>query len=179
MAYWASNLITGKTTAAALTTPPSFPWPPVTVASAGTVVQVRASIGFASGTNPAANDVIEMAIVPAGCLVVDWTVYNDDFGDASLETKMGFMSGSPGDITRAITTVGEEIWAATGDTLEAAAVSTMYGSAAMAKAWQQLTPSTANRSIGVGWVAAAGTATSGSIRYLILDLSYRYAPYGV
>jgi hypothetical protein len=31
----------------------------------------------------------------------------------------------------------------------------------------------------VGWVAAAGTATSGSIRYLILDLSYRYAPYGV
>jgi len=178
MAYWASDLFTGTSVAAAVTAI-TYHKPPTSVAQAGQIAHTRAVIGFASGVNPATNDLIEMAVLPAGHVLVDWALYNDDFGSAELENRVGFMTGTPGDATRLIATVGGELLATGSDVFEAAALTTPRSAAADFKAFATTaalaTPAAVDRSIGVAWETAATTPTSGSIRYLILDIWYKAA----
>lgn len=184
MAYWASDVLTGTTVAAAITAPMASRKEISHPVHAG-IGHVRGTIGFASGTNPAANDVIEMVVTPPGCVPIDFVIYNDDFGSNELSWKAGVMTGAVGDYTRAISTVGEELLAS-GAIVARAAESVRHGitgttriTAASVKAFMSLTAATTERSIGIGWVAAAATPTSGSIRTIIMDVWYRQQSTGL
>lgn len=171
MAYWASDIICGTATAAAVTEI-TYGRPPTSSAQAGQVVHERAVINFASGTNPATNDVIEMAILPARHRLVDFALYADDLGSAELVVRMGIMTGTPRDPTRLIATVGAELLPTASTVLQAAALT--KPTAATFEAFAAATVSaTADRSIGIGWETQATTPTSGSTRNVILDLWYK------
>lgn len=185
MAYWASDIFTGTTVAAAITAPMSNTIKRISAPIHAGIGHMRGTIGFASGTNPVANDVIEMAFIPPGCVPIDFAIYADDFGSDELDIKAGVMTGAVGDRTRAISTVGQELLP-TGSILLRTAGAVRHGvtgttliTAASVKAFNSLTYADAPRSIGIGWVTAAATPTSGSIRTLILDLWYRQQATGL
>lgn len=179
MAYYASSLITGSTTAVAKTTAIPLLQPYPSVMSAGEVSSVIGSISFASGTNPVANDVVELCILPAGCVVVDWYMLNDDFdtsGSPTITIKGGLISGTPGDATRDYTKVGAELWAAGTTLLQGAAFTRMNTTTAAQMVWR-LAPSESDRSLGFTFDAAA-TTNPAAARRIDFALFYRSASYG-
>jgi hypothetical protein len=173
MAYYATNEITGSTAAAALTGIQALRHSSVISTEAGDVESVTGTIIFASGVNLAINDVIELAVLPADHVPLDFILSNDDFDSAALITiKLGLMTGAVGDAGRAIGTVGVEGIASGSTLLQAAA----YTRCALAT-FQQIAPSTtADRSIGIGIVAAP--TNPATIRRLDFQLFYRAARYG-
>jgi hypothetical protein len=186
MAYWASDLFTGTTVAAALTTLSPYARRVITPPVRPNLGHMRGTIGFASGTDPAQNDVIEMAWLPAGCVPVDFLLYCDDFSSGTdITVKAGVMTGAVGDVTRALSTVGEELLPSGAQFMRAQIAArngvavTNYITLASIKVFQSLTASTSERSIGIGIVGANASVTSGSIRTIILDLWYRQESHGL
>lgn len=173
MAYYATNEITGTTTAAALTGQQPLRRPSVNTPEIGDVAEVTGSIIFASGVILAINSVIELAVLPADCVPLDFVLINDDFDSATTITiKLGLMSGLVGDAGRALATVGVEGIASGSTLLQAAA----YTRCALA-AFSQIAPSsTVDRSIGLGVVAAP--TDPATIRRLDFQFYYRAARYG-
>jgi hypothetical protein len=183
MAYWATDLYTGTTTAAAITARLAIP--EISAPMHASIGHVRGTIGFASGTNPAANDVIELAPLPPGCVPIDFLFHVDDFGSNELTCKAGLMSGGVGDHTRAIATVGEEFLPSSNIIMRTAggvrfgSLVTSVLTAASTLAFRQIAPAASARSIGIGWTAAAVTPTSGSTRYIQFDMWYRQQSTGL
>src|SRR5574343_417424 len=106
MAYYASNVLTGTSGGAAITAAPTYHRPITGAASAGVVLHDRALISLASGTNFATNDVAELWILPAGYALVDWVLSWSTFDSGTqLVTKLGLMTGTPLDYSRALSTV--------------------------------------------------------------------------
>jgi hypothetical protein len=134
------------------------------------VVWVHSIIAFLSGTAVAANDVIELAVLPAGFALVDYRLWSvDDWdtnGTPTLAARVGLMTGAPGDAGRALGTVGSEF--------RAAAV--IFNSAQTAFEASTLITSlvaatTADRSIGMGITVSAATNPSAT-RTLNCMLAY-------
>lgn len=174
--YWATNLITGNTTAVALTGTQAIRHPPVS-ARGTSELHVRGTIIFASGVNLAINDVIELAILPADHVLTGWELWNDDFDSATLVTiKMGLMTGTVGDASRLLATVGVELLASGATTLQAPAVTFNSVVASIAGMRTVQTPTTVDRSIGMGIVAAPTNIAS--IRQLDFVMRYRAAQFG-
>lgn len=172
--YWATNLITGTTTAAALTGVQPIRRPPPSAHNAGDLKSVIGSIIFASGVNLAINDVLELAILPADHVLVDWQLWNDDFCSApTITVKMGLMTGAVGDAGRALATVGVELLASGSTVLQAPAVTRGSVVASIAGMRTAATPSTSDRSIGLGVVVAP--TNPATIRQLDFVMFYRGA----
>jgi hypothetical protein len=176
MAYYATNEITGSTTAVALTGIQTLRHSSVISTEAGDLVEVTGTIIFASGVNPAINDLIELAVLPADHVPVDFILSNDDFdsnGTPTITIKLGLMTGTVGDAGRVLATVGVEGIASGSTLLQAPA----YTRCALAT-FQQIAPSTlVDRSIGLGIVASAATNPA-TIRRIDFQLFYRAARYG-
>ena len=177
MAYWGSNLVTGTTVAAALTSAPTYSKPAPSVAQAGQIAHQRAKISFASGVNLAINDVIEMMVIPARHVVVDFVLTNSDMDTATtVVCQAGMMTGTPGDITRVQTAVGAELIPAGATVLQAAALSragVVAGGVTLAStlALQGLEPATTDKSIGIAITTAP--TNPATARDLILDVWYK------
>lgn len=75
---------------------------------AGTVKAERYTYTVPAGVNLAANDIIELAILPAYHTVVDATLIIDEAGTATYD--VGIMSSIPGDTDQA-RTCGNELFA--------------------------------------------------------------------
>jgi hypothetical protein len=172
--YYATNLITGTTTAAALTGDQPLRRPAVDAAAAGTVKSVTGTIIFASGVNLDISAVIELAILPADHVLLDWMLLNDDFDSATTVTvKMGLMTGSPGDADRLLATVGVELLASGATTLQSAAVTRGSVVASITGMRTCMASSSSDRSIGLGIVAAP--TDPATIRRLDFVMYYRSA----
>jgi hypothetical protein len=172
MSYYATNALTGTIVAAALTGQIVQRRPCITADDAGTVITECATISFASGVNPAANDVVELGILPADHVPVDWFLINDDFDSAtSITAAIGIMAGAVGDTTRVYTDVGVEALASGSTQLQAAGFLRC-----VAGTWARLAPSSADRSIGLTF-PAVGTAPA-TTRRLDFIYSYRWSRYG-
>lgn len=175
--YYATSLITGNTAAAALTGTQPLRRPPPTSRSGAEVQSVRGILVFASGTDLVINDVIELAILPADHVIVGWELWNDDFDSAaSFTTKIGLMTGEPGDASRLIGTVGVELLASGSTVMQAAAVTRGSVVASIAGMRTAGTPSTSNR--GVGMAVVAAPTNPATIRQLDFVLQYRAAHQG-
>jgi hypothetical protein len=185
MAYYGSNLITGVVSATALTRAPTIQRPVTSTSEAGGTVWQRARISFATTItlvgHTTTGDVIEMGLLPPNSKLVDFVLYNDEIdshGTPTLTCKAGIMTGTPGDITRAAATVGEELLTAASTTFRDAAVSRHGLSAAQALALQSHSISASERSIGVALTAAVATSPA-TVRVLILDYAYVMGAWGV
>lgn len=175
MAYYATDAITGSNAAAPLTGSQPLKHPVPTGDQAGELLTDTGRLIFASGVNLAINDVIELAILPADHVLVDWIFLNDDFDSATLVVgRIGFMTGNPGDASRLLATVGAELLATASATLQAPAVT--RGSVVAKVAAYRTAPLTVDRSIGFG-VEVAPTNIA-SIRQLDFIMFYRAARYG-
>src|SRR4051812_46600121 len=112
MSYYASNRITGSTTALAKTGTLQITQPNPNAYTAGNMFTDVGSIIFLNGVNPAINDVVELLVLPADHVIVDWYLNNDDFDTGAAATfRVGLMSGVPGDASRLLATVGSEFLA--------------------------------------------------------------------
>lgn len=173
MAYFATNEITGSNVAVALTGIQALRHSSVIGSEAGDVLEATGTIIFASGVNLATNDLIELAVLPADHVPLDFVLINDDFDSAtSITIKLGLMSGTVGDAGRALATVGVE-GIASGSTLLQAAAYTRC----LLGTFSQIAPiSTADRSIGLGIVA--GPTNPATSRRLDFQFYYRPARYG-
>jgi hypothetical protein len=177
MSYYAGSEIQGGTTAVAKTGLVPIQRPAVVSARAGDVLHVVSTIIFANGTNIAINDVIEMLVLPADHVPVDFLIVADDLDSATtIQAKAGLMSGTPGDSSRALATVGTEILADASTTFQGAAAVGSPISAAQAVLFNRITPSSSDRSIGIG-ISAAPTNPATS-RRVDLHLWYRWSRYG-
>jgi hypothetical protein len=177
MPYFASNQITGSTTAVALTgTVPVRTPVPVTDAVGEVLVQ-HATIIFPNGTLVPINSIIEMCTLPADHVPVDWALINDDFDSATtMQGRMGLLAGTPGDATRLIANVGAEILAAASTIPQAAAFTRLGHTAAQAVLFGRIAPSTVDRTIAMA-VTAAPTDIAADRRMDFLFF-YRAARYG-
>lgn len=177
MSYFATNEITGTTTAAALTGQQPLRRPPNIANGIGEVQQVTGTIIFASGVNIATNDVIELCVLPADHVLIDWMLLNDDFDSAAtLTIKIGHIAGTPGNANRVLADVGVELLASGATTLQAPAVTRGSVVASIAGMRTMMTPATADRSIGLGVVA--GPTNPATIRQLDFIMYYRWQRYG-
>lgn len=170
--YYATNRLTGTIVAAALTGQIVQRQPVPISDGVGDVMVEHATISFASGVNPAANDVIELGILPADHVPVDWFLVNDDFDSTtSITIAIGIMTGTVGDASRDYTTVGVEALASGSTQLQAAGfLRCVTGT------WCRLAPSSADRSIGLTF-PAVGTAPA-TVRKLDFVYSYRWSRFG-
>lgn len=108
------------------------------------------------------NDIIDIGILPANHTVVDMILIPDDLDSvSSIALDVGIMSGTPGDTVTA-RTCGNEFFAA--DTGARTGVIARMSKPAGFK----ILPTTADRSIGVKFQAAAATPVAGRIRVRVL-----------
>jgi hypothetical protein len=126
--------------------------------NAGEVVAKRYTFAVTAAIAEAAADIIEMAPIPAGCVVADLVLDSDDLdsGTAAIKVDVGVMSGSWGvaDNTR---TCGAEFFSA--DTTP------QGGGVARptAKTAFRVARSDSDRSIGIKINTAADTGAAGTI----------------
>lgn len=181
MAYWASNVLTGTAGGATITAKPTYHRPTTTAASAGVVLHERALLSLASGTNFATNDVVELWVLPAGFVLVDWNLFWSTWDSGTqFATKLGLMTGTPLDYSRALATVGVELMP-TGTTVlrtagagnPKAIVSGGVTATEMAL-FYALGASTSDRSIGLGIETKPQTDPTAT-RKVILDVWYKAA----
>lgn len=188
--YLATSLITGAVAGAALTGVQVVRRPPIVSRSGGDVIAVTGSITLASGTNLAANDVIELAILPADHLPIDFLLYAgqwDSNAAPTLAANFGVMTGAVGDASRNQATVGTEGGAAVkwgsvaGCTARAGQSNGTASTLTLVQYAQSLalvTPSTtADRSFGMAITAAAATNPA-TTRRLDFTLFYRSTAFG-
>lgn len=126
-------------------------------AFAGHVVAMRFDHAFSAA--PSANDILELACLPAGARVVDMVLDSDDLdsnGSPLISFDVGFMSGNWGDESQS-RTVGAEFFS--GDTVARAGGS----SRPSLKTAFRSAPASNDRSIGVKIAAAAATFQAGTI----------------
>lgn len=131
-------------------------------AFAGAVVAARFSYTFSAA--PAANDILELAPIPAGCKIVDMIIDADDLdGNAAptMSLDVGIMSGAWGQNDGA-RTVGAEFFSGSA-VAQGGGVARPTLSGAF-----RVTPSATQRSIGVKIAAAAATFAVGTIGLTVL-----------
>lgn len=139
----------------------------------GNLVRNIYEINFAEapfrGVTLLANDLIDIGILPANHTVHDMIIDTDDLDSNAtplISVDVGMMSGTPGDTVSA-RTVGQEFFAAD-TTARTGGLSRMTRQTGM-----RVTPTGADRSIGVKINAAAATqasTTTGRFR-LIVDMT--------
>lgn len=134
------------------------------VPDSGEVVAVRYKFALTTAILGAANDIVDLGVLPANCRVVDAVLDADDMdsnGTPTLAFDVGIMTGRPGDAldTDGVTarTCGNEFFAAS-------TVGQAGGSARMsAKGGFRVAPVGYDRSIGLKIQAAAATPVAGEI----------------
>ena len=144
-------------------------YPEVTPSGAHDVVAVTATYTVAAAL--VINDVIEMIVLPPGCVPVDVILDTEDMDSGTtLTLDVGIMAGTVGDTTVANRTTGAEFIAA----------STVGQAGGVARAavvgFTRLAPSDVRRSIGVKAKAAATGAGPGD--EISLTVLYRPAVHG-
>jgi hypothetical protein len=189
MAYYATNEITGNTTAVALTGVQVFRHPTVSARAAADVQSVTGTIILASGTNLAINDVIELVVLPADHIPLDFLLTTDQFDSnatPTLAANIGLMTGSIGDASRIQTAVGSTFGAAVkfgsvaGSTARAGQSNGTASALTLVQYAQtiaQTTSNTADRSIGLAVTTAAATNPA-TARRLDFTLFFRWSRYG-
>jgi hypothetical protein len=151
--------------------------PPTVTDRAGVVLCARSSLSIASGTDLAATDVLEVGILPADHVIVDFMLASDSWdahATPTLAGDIGVMTGTVGDTARIQTAVGTELGAAV--KFGKSAVSDFLRLAAVAAA-RVAASKTVDRSIGIAITTAAAT-TVAAIRQLDFFLYYRPARMG-
>jgi len=181
MAYYASNILTGTAGGAAITAKPTYHKPTTGAASAGVVLHERALLSLASGTNLATNDVVELWVLPAGFVLLDWTLWWSTWDSGTqLATKLGLMTGTPLDSGRALATVGVELMPTGTTVLRTAGAASPKAivsggvTATEMALFNALGASTADRSIGLGIETQAQTNPTAT-RKIVLDVLYKAA----
>lgn len=117
-----------------------------------------------TGTALAQNDIIELAVLPAGNTVVDAILVSDALdtgGSPALEFDVGIMSGEVGD-KDSVRTCGNELFAASDAGQAAAPVR------ASALSAFTIAPVDADRSIGVKITTAAATQAAAGAKLRLL-----------
>lgn len=180
MSYFASDIITGSQVAVALTAA-QFVRRPVPISTeVGEVMCDQGVITFASGLNPAANDVIEFCILPADHVLVDWQLSADQFDSSTgLTVTLGLMTGAVGDVTRTQTAFPAANAAGNG------AAALVFGRTASdnfarnATSWfeRAVVSTSTDRSVGLTF-AAAPTTSPAALRRMALKVFYRAARQG-
>jgi hypothetical protein len=124
----------------------------------GGVVAVRFSYAVTASIAGTVNDIIELAILPANCRVVDLLLATDDLdtgGSPAIVLDVGIMSGAVGDTgTR---TVGAEFFSGA-TTAQAGGVVRPTLKTAF-----RVAPTSDHRSIGVKIATAAATGAAGEL----------------
>lgn len=191
MPYYATTIITGSTAAAALSGVQPIRRPPDIARAQGDVQTVMGVLTFASGLNLAVNDVIELAILPADHVPLDFVLVTDQFDSNAATTlagNLGVMSGAVADAARIQTAVGTEFgaaikWGGTAGSLAKPGyangganvlTNAMYATNVLGVA----PSSTADRSIGMAITALAATnpATARTLRFAF---TFRWSSYGL
>jgi hypothetical protein len=143
----------------------------------GSVMCARSSLSLLSGTNLAATDVLELGILPAHHVIVDFILTTDSWDSNATPTlagDIGVMTGTVGDTERIQTAVGTELGAAI--VFGKTAVSVFVRLAAVA-AGRVAASATVDRSIGIAITTAAATNPAAT-RQLDFFLFYRPARAG-
>lgn len=181
MAYYVSNVLNGTAGGGAITAVPTYHRPVSTAASAGVVLHDRATLSLASGTNFASNDVVEMWVLPAGFVLVDWVLWWSTWDSSTgLATKVGLMTGTPLDYTRALATVGVELMPTGSTVLRTAGAASPKAvvsggvTATEMMLFNALGASTSDRSVGVG-IETQASSNPSTTRKLVFDAFYKAA----
>lgn len=189
MTYYATNEITGNVVAVALTGQQIVRHPVPIGDDVGTVMCYQGRIDFPSGVNLAINDVIEVAILPADHVPVDWIITCDQFDSnaaPTLTVTVGIMTGNVGDTTRTQANfAGTPEGGAAIPLGKGTVTSPQYlrnglfqTFANLGFLWPRVAPSfTADRSVGLTFPAAAATNPA-TTRRLDFQLFTRIARYG-
>ena len=140
--------------------------PIVTPQSAHDLVSVRGEFSLAAAL--VINDLIEMVVLPAGCVPVDYILDSDDLdtGGPTITLDVDLLAGTVGDTTLANRTIaGAKIFAAS--TVAQASAGSVRPT--LATAFRIAPDMTVDRSIGILVKAAPTTgATSGKIGLTVL-----------
>jgi hypothetical protein len=113
MAYYQTDALSASITALNVATTGTLPVrrPAPIGDDVGTELSVKGSISFASGINLAVNDVIELVVLPADHVPIDFFFTADQFDSnatPTLAANIGLMTGTVGDTTRIQTAVGTD-----------------------------------------------------------------------
>lgn len=153
---------------------------------AATVLCSKGTITFLNATNPILNDVIELAILPADHVPVDWVLTLDQFDSNAAPTfavTIGMMTGLPGDTSRLAAAVGTEGGSALpcGKGVVASPRylrNGVYGTFVdQGVTWDRVAPTNADRSVGL-FIQAIAATNPATTRILSFFLFYRTARYG-
>jgi hypothetical protein len=151
--------------------------PPPTDTHQGTVKCARSSLSIVSGVHLVADDVMEIGILPADHVIVDWLLTCDSWdanASPTLAANIGVMTGTVGDTSRLTGTVGTELAAAVVFGKTAVSVFVRGSSVAAARV---AASKTVDRSIGLTITTAAATEVAAT-RQLDFFLFYRLARAG-
>jgi hypothetical protein len=111
----------------------------------------------------ALNNIIEMAVIPGNCRVVDMVLNSDDLdsnGTPLLAMDVGVMSGNTGE-NNAARTCGQEFF------VGSVAAQTGVSQRMSAKTGWRVAPVESQRSIGVKITAAPATFAAGSLELIV------------
>jgi len=177
--YFVGNHLSGSIPALDVTATGILPVrrPPVAGSKQSGVMCAMSSLSLVSGTNLVANDVLEVGILPAYHVLVDFQLLSDSWDSnaaPTLAANIGVMTGVVGDTARVNTAVGTEFGAAL--VFGKTAVSVFLRNAAIAAA-RVASSKTVDRSIGMACTTAAATNPAAT-RQLDFLLFYRLARYG-
>lgn len=138
-------------------------------------IRVTASI---TGTG-AVNDVIKLARLPADCVVTGWELDADDLdsGTNTLAVDFGILNAAETAVSAAAGDGGKWLTGSTGLTAAPSYVDFWNGTAAEKRALLRMSPSSANRSVGLV-VTVAGNAAAVASAVVGLSIWYRPAAYG-
>jgi hypothetical protein len=151
--------------------------PPPIADDQASLLVAKSSLSLVSGTVLVANDVLEVGILPAYHVLVDFILTSDSWDSnatPTLAANIGVMTGLVGDTSRINTAVGTELAAAA--VFGKTGVSVYVKCAAVA-ANRVAQSKTVDRSIGMACTTAAATDVAAT-RRLDFQLFYRLARAG-
>lgn len=133
--------------------------PPITGGQAGMVVANRGT--YEVPATLAANDVVQLAYLPAGHVPVDVILEADDLdtGTPAITLSVGVVDSAGTDLVASTNFLTASTVAQAGGAVHANLVTGL-----------QLAASSAKRIVGVKVIAAAGTAAAGTLRLTVLSM---------
>jgi hypothetical protein len=148
---------------------------PIPTAAGSYLLSLRCT-AIVNGTGAIA-DVVPLAKLPAGCVVVDWELDSDDLdtGTNLLAVDLGVIVA--GAVSAAAANGGKWLAASTGLTAAPSFLERRAQTATVVAALARMSPDVAERSIGLV-LTAAGNAAAAANAVIGLKLTYRAAYQG-
>ena len=137
---------------------------------AGEVVAVRGKVTLSA--NPTANDTTAHVILPANCVPVDFVLDSDDIdtnGAPTIAISVGVLNAAKTDIDTSSSS-GGAAWATGLTTAQASGASRPT-----TKTLWRVTPTTADRVVGLKYTTASATFASGEIGFTLFYRAAHFA----